>query len=104
MVDLSETGVSRAERCDGVFSDKPRVYQKHVENCGNVGVLRQLNLLCDEVGKLQTLGSIACTDFSPKKVKESQKAKLWHSRDNERSGGRLARSYNQSPPPNDRRR
>jgi hypothetical protein len=56
VVDLSETGVSRAERCDGVFSDKPRVYQKHVENCGNVGVLRQLNLLCDVVGKLQTLG------------------------------------------------
>jgi len=104
VVDLSETGISRAERCDGVFSDKPRVYQKNVESCGNVGVLRQLNLLCDEVGKLQTLGSIACTDFSPKKVKESQKAKLWHSRDCERSGGRLARSYNVSPPPNHRRR
>lgn len=38
------------------------------------------------------------------KVKESQKAKLWHSRDNERSEGRLARSYNQRSPPNDRRR
>ena len=77
MVDLSETGVGRSERYATVFfSDKPRVYHKYVENCGNMVVVKVLKVLCDIVGELKTIGNIACTDLSPIKVKESQGKQL----------------------------
>jgi hypothetical protein len=52
------------------------VYQKYVENCGNMGVVKVLKLLCGIVGEFKTLGSIACTDDSPIKVKENQSKQL----------------------------